>query len=144
MTKHIHGLEMRGTWCYNMNKPSCEKNAGTSPTTDIGESNMETENSARPTVMYLLGCLSQKLDQDRRLERNTANERRSCVQSMRYILGTVPHRRLNPDFNPDDGYVDYLRHLNKSIQRNRALTNTDYRNLSLLIQTLQTNLWPYK
>lgn len=105
---------------------------------------MDVNKCAQPTVMYLLGCLSQKLEHDTRLTEKTACVCHSCVQSIQYILEPIPHRKLNPEFHPDNNYSEYLKHLSKSIRRNKILSQTDYRNLILLVQTLQTELWRYK
>lgn len=105
---------------------------------------MNTTDNTQPNVLYLLGCLSNKLDTDTRLEHGTAEICRCCVQSIRYILEPVPHRKLNPDFQPESSYNQYLKHLSKSIRRNKCLSSANYQNLTLLMQTLQTELWRYK
>lgn len=105
---------------------------------------MNAINTAQRTVLYLLSCLTEKLENDTRLTERTTQTCCSCVQSIQYILEPIPHRKLNPDFQPENNYVEYIKHLSKSVRRNKNLSEANYQNLQLLIQTLQTELWNYK
>ena len=97
--------------------------------------------TVKPTVINLLDCLTQKVDNDARIDEKKAGVCKSCILSMQYILQPIPHRKLNQDFQPDTTYCDYLRHLSKSVRGNKFITEANYQNLVLLTQTLQTELW---
>lgn len=95
-----------------------------------------------PTVLQLLIHLNQKLKRDKRLANTTTRICLSCIHSIEYILQPIPHRELPFDKNGD--YSDYLKLLSESIQRNQQLSQINHQNLTMLIQTLQSELWRYK
>lgn len=105
---------------------------------------MQDAVSKQYTVLYLLNAMSEKLNQDNKISEKKAEICQSCIHSMLYILNPLPHRRISPDFDAQGTYSDYLRHLSKSIRRNKSITPANYQNLNNLLQTLQSELWTTK
>ena len=93
--------------------------------------------------MNLLENFHDKIDSDARISEQTNGICQSCIQSISYILQPLPHRKLSADFTPNDNYCAYIKHLSASIRRNRSLSDANYQNLILLVQTLQSQLWVY-
>lgn len=96
------------------------------------------------TVLTLLADLNEKLSNDPRIDGKASATCQSCIHAMDYILQPIPHRAIA---YPEDGtatYSEYLKRISRSVRRNRGISDTNYRNLSRLMETLQTELWCYK